>query len=80
MGTHRGISVSPRQISSRSGRRATECDDFRREYLTELVADLRAAAIDVAADQLDLWRAGKACDEQRRVSVLALVAKLRAQS
>jgi hypothetical protein len=57
-----------------------ECDDFRREYLTELVVDLRAAAIDVAADQLDLWRAGKACDEQRRVSVLALVAELRAQS
>jgi hypothetical protein len=55
-----------------------KCDDFRREYLTDLVADLRASSIDVPANQLDLWSAGKVCDEQRRGSVLELVAELRA--
>ncbi|BBZ35787.1 hypothetical protein [Mycolicibacterium confluentis] len=55
-----------------------ECDDFRRDYLNDLVADLRASALDVEANQLDLWSAGKVCDEQRRSHVLGLVAELRA--
>jgi hypothetical protein len=53
------------------------CTAFRREYLTDLVADLRASSLDVLANQLDLWSAGKVCDEERRGSVLALVAELR---
>jgi hypothetical protein len=57
-----------------------DCDDFRREYLTDLVTDLRASALDVAANQLDLWSAGKRCEEQRRNSVLDLVAELRSQT
>ena len=53
------------------------CDDFRREYLIELVSELRAEASDALADQLSLWGDDEEFEERRRLLVADLAEELR---
>ncbi|OBF29222.1 hypothetical protein [Mycobacterium sp. ACS4331] len=47
--------------------RGQTCDDFRREYLIELVSELRAEASDVLINQSSLWADDEQSDERRRL-------------